>query len=139
MKKCFTIMMAVIIASATITSCKKYEDGPSFSLRSKAGRIDNEWQIDMVKVNGQDVTTFMKASMPDFLMTIKKAGTYEILADGDREIGTWSFDDKKEKITLTENASKDVTVWTITRLSNDEFWFIYEDGSDKEEWHLKAK
>ncbi len=139
MKKNIAILMLAVVAVFAVSSCKKYEEGPGFSLRSKAGRLDNTWELDMVKLNGKDVTTSYKAIVPDLLMVIKKDGTYEITAGGDRETGTWTFDSKKEKITTTDNASKTVEVWAILRLASDEFWYTVEDGSDKEEWHFKEK
>ena len=93
----------------------------------------------MAKFNGVDITTNFKALNPDFQMTFKKDGSYEVLLDGDRGTGTWVLDNKKEKIILTENSTKFVEVWTIMRLTQKELWMTTEDGSDKIEYRLKEK
>lgn len=138
MKRNIQILFLAAVAVFSFSSCKKYEEGPGFSLSSKAGRLDNTWELDMVKSNGKDITTEMKALFPDFQLIFKKDGTYELLSDGDREVGTWTFDSKKEKITTTENSTKDSEVWTILRLTQDEFWAITEDDDDKVEWRFKG-
>lgn len=37
-------------------SCKKYEEGPSFSLKTVKARLSGEWQIEKYTVNGIDST-----------------------------------------------------------------------------------
>jgi hypothetical protein len=138
-KRNYSLILLAALAMFTIASCGKYEEGPGFSLSSKMGRVDNTWEIDLVKYNGVDITTNFKALYPDFQMTFKKEGSYELLLDGDRETGTWVFDSKKEKMLLTESTTKSVEVWSIMRLTQEELWTVIEDGSDKIEWRLKEK
>ena len=41
-----------------LPSCRKYDDGPSFSLRSKVSRVTNNWNADIVARNNIDETEF---------------------------------------------------------------------------------
>jgi len=139
MKRNITFLLLAVMSAFSISSCGKYEEGPGFSLSSKTARVDYSWEISMAKFNGVDITTDFKAMFPDFQMTFKKDGSYEVLLDGDRETGTWVLDNKKEKILLTETSTKFVEVWTIMRLTQKELWMTTEDGSDKFEYRLKEK
>ena len=52
----------LLLAAAAVTilnfeSCKKYEDGPLFSLRSKKARLTGEWEL--VKINGQNPNEYL--------------------------------------------------------------------------------
>lgn len=54
MKKfCYIILLLLFIAS-----CKKYEEGPDFTLRTILSRIDGEWTPTKVYVDGKDSTEY---------------------------------------------------------------------------------
>lgn len=133
--KNFTYLLALVLI---FTSCKKYEDGPSFSLRSKSSRVDGKWGMTSHFYNGkQDILT------PDDLDDIwefNKDGTF-ILTDPGYSIdnGKWTFTSNKEQIILTFAGSSNATSINILRLKNSEFWFSIIDGSDTEEFHFSSK
>ena len=55
MNRLLKILLFTIFIS--FVSCKKYENGPAFSLMSKKARIANIWKVDTYILNGKDKTT----------------------------------------------------------------------------------
>lgn len=135
-KKLINILAVVFLLAtlAPISSCSKYEEGPSISLRTKKARITNEWKLDEVKVNGQDITSLIKAD-GDFILEIKSDDTYVQTYAGDSDNGKWEFSSDKEELILRgdDDDDDDVQIWTIVRLAHDEFWVKFtEDGENFE-------
>ena len=58
MKKLVYLAFVLMIGAITITSCRKYEEGPNISLRSKEARIANNWRIESAQLNGVNKNTF---------------------------------------------------------------------------------
>jgi hypothetical protein len=55
-------LLALLFIALTLTSiqgCKKYEDGPAISLRSRSARLSNTWRVENYKVNGDDYTSLV--------------------------------------------------------------------------------
>ena len=48
------ILSSLLIITIIITGCKKYEDGPVFSLLSKKQRLTGEWEATSIQRNGQN-------------------------------------------------------------------------------------
>ncbi len=46
------LLLFVACGLLIFQSCKKYEDGPSFSLRSKASRLEGKWGVEKRILNG---------------------------------------------------------------------------------------
>lgn len=120
-------LITVFFASMLIfgTSCGKYEDGPSLSLRSKKARLVNTWEIEEATDADDDVT----AGYAGATWTLDKDGNYTtggtITSTGAAvpEIkGKWEFSSDKTKLILTPENVTLPTKWTITRLKNDELW-----------------
>ena len=53
-------LFLILICFVTF-SCKKYEDGPTVSLRTKKARVVNKWKVDSYYINGVDKTTDYRA------------------------------------------------------------------------------
>lgn len=107
----------VLAVGLSMNSCKKYDEGPMISLRSKSARIVNAWVIDKVMTSGVDVSSQFS---DDFVFTLNKDNTYSILSNGNSEDGTWDFTDKKEGIQLTNSSSGTTEIFTIIMLKNKE-------------------
>lgn len=121
-----------------IASCKKYEEGPALSLRSKTERVANSWRIAQALDNGNDVTS----QYNKFELDLTKGGSATLSAEYtffNSELkyitdGTWVFVSNKEKISLNfENDDAD-GVYTILKLKEKEMW-VKKDG-DTVELHL---
>ncbi len=145
MKKSLLFLCIIVFV---FSSCNKYEYGPSVSLRTKTGRIANEWKIEKALKNGVEAT----AALPRFEITFNKNGDVlkiDSLISGlgnDSVIartGLWQFDRSSENVLLLfrDNATNKVesSIWRILKLTNYEFWFEEQDSIDVVEYHLKVK
>lgn len=140
MKKINILLFAVLsVALFSASSCKRYEEGPGFSLRTPKARLVNTWEIEKYLVNGQDVSSQFLPLLGSHSLEFTKDGKYEWLIDGGREVGTWSFDSKKERIEMQEDGSTEKFSQKILKLTNNEFWIEDMDGADKYEVHYKTK
>ena len=59
MKKHLITLAALLFLCAP--ACKKYDEGPALSLRSKKSRIANKWKVDKLFKNGVDSTKYYAA------------------------------------------------------------------------------
>ena len=131
-------------------SCKKYEEGPIISFRSKKSRIANKWKVSAVFKNGMDSTSYYAAagSWVDMdkngnadVMVIQSNGT---ISDTTNSEGRWELHEKNTvfALILTDLLTNDVDTssWLITRLKEKEFWLEEKDkdndGNPDEEIHL---
>jgi len=130
-KKIGALLLAIaIITVFNFHSCKKYEDGPSFSLRSKTARLTGEWELIAI---GDSIANYFSE------FKFEKNGDFTFTwTDGGRIgfNGDWEFDDKKENITTNFTALGQLQEnnYKINRLTNKELWM--EDASN-ELWKLE--
>jgi hypothetical protein len=130
------LLIALIIVSGT--SCKKYEDGPSFSFRSVKKRVVNTWKIETYSVNGVELS-----GLPEY-STQKQFwlgdGVYnQTFIDpttgiGKRVDGSWQLQDGDNKIALTLNnvvtgQPQTTTGFQILKLCNNTMWLRSLDNS----------
>jgi hypothetical protein len=127
------LLAAAVVTMLNFSSCKKYEDGPAFSLKTKTARLTGEWEVVSVVNAGvvlNDTDLFLEFDKDgDFTYKMEYeyyGSTYSYSVDGD-----WEWGDGKETLEVTIDNEK--TEWEIKRLTNSEFWFEDEDGS---EWEL---
>ncbi len=124
------------------SSCKKYEDGPWFSLHTKKERVTGNWRFEYAKEDGIDVTE----RYVDQRVNMAKNGdiywvqgfdpsTYQTY--GPR--GTWRFLNDKMQVEMHFDlwVTEEFTiVWDIKRLAHSELKLErYEEGK-KIEWKL---
>lgn len=133
MKSVLKISLNVAILGTIIFSgCKKYEEGPMISLRTKKARMINEWKLEK-SIDGQTGTE-TTCNSNCTVMEFKEDGT--IVVNGVSWSGVkWEFSDDKEKLAfITTIGSITTTSYsTILRLKNDELWL--KDDSDGDEDH----
>ena len=98
MKNLLFILSLTLLLVAS--SCKKYEDGPSFSLRSKKERLSNNWKINKYFVGDVDKTDAYTAIHNKQIFTISKSGLYTLSYDSSSVIkvdqGIWRFADAEK-------------------------------------------
>lgn len=58
-----TAMMAILITCLLSIGCKKYEDGPGLSLRSKKERLTGKWEVVSLTENGNDVLFYSESDV----------------------------------------------------------------------------
>ena len=135
------------------TGCKKYEDGPLMSLRSKKGRIANTWLAESVLKNGVDSTMYFAAAGSELVMekdgsvTATIYRTNGVQSDTTNSEGRWELHEKNEVFALIltdlKTSEVDTNWWYITRLKEKEFWLRDDDkdgdGNYDEEIRLTSK
>ncbi|RLD41838.1 MAG: hypothetical protein DRI86_12700 [Bacteroidetes bacterium] len=119
-------IFSIAVIMLTFSSCKKYEDGPLISLRSKTARLTGEWKI--VETTSTEALikelTFEFKKDGDFSMTVPYTYTGESFAV--TVDGKWEWIDSKESLKIEVEDNE--TEWEILRLTNSEFWFKDEDN-----------
>lgn len=126
-------VLAIILA-LSLCSCKKYEEGPYFSFRSKTKRLEGSWQIMKWTIDG----TEQDLSQTSWRLNIHRSGNYDkfitynippLPVTIDSEQGSWVFDKKKEHVEFSESTSGVVTIQEIVKLYNKEIKLRYNDGT----------
>jgi hypothetical protein len=112
-----------------VSACGKYEEGPSFSLRSKKARVANDWAIAYAyDFDEQKETT---AEYQNKTWEFTKEGEFiERKSDIVDEAGKWDFISDKEELAIS--IGTDIDKYTIIRLKENEMWL--KDA--EEELHL---
>jgi len=127
MKKIAIIFSIVAAATMVLSSCAKYEEGPSFTLLTKKARITGVWTVTEITTNG----TVVDMGGTVIKTTLEKDGTGtmtltwgSIIITSDLE---WEFDEEKEHL-RTRVKEVDETEWEewdeaeIIKLTNSECW-----------------
>ena len=129
-----SILLAIlgVLTIATIESCKKYPDGPGFSLRSRTERVANTWKVENYKVNGTDYTSLVSSYTEVFL----KEGAYSYSWGKLSGTGHWAFQNSDKEIKLNGSDDHASRTLYILRLEEKSFWYYYMDGNDRAEIHL---
>lgn len=131
-----THLLIIMLTSVVLFSCKKYDDGPVLSLRTKKSRIANEWQFDQVVApNGTNITTQFANSG----FELSKDGEYIITEGISAETGQWRFASDKENLVLTPNDNSSATLLMIMRLKEKDFWFSIEETDGIYEYRMSPK
>jgi hypothetical protein len=135
MKRLFFIGLATLaVSSATLTSCSKYEEGPSLTLSSKTSRLTGSWKLTAQTTDGvtDDLTGITHT------MVISKDGTYNTVINlsylgfnyTNDYAGTWVFSDDKTQLITTVNGLTGTETQTIVRLAGKELKLKAVDGSE---------
>jgi hypothetical protein len=127
----FGLFILVIVLS----SCRKFSDGPAFSLLTKKARLCNDWVLTTQLRNEEDVTDETVTTK----MTIEKDGTYSISStydaigqlQGDYSNGKWAFGDSKDILYLYESVSNQIAeepsrTFKIKELRNKQITIVEE-------------
>ena len=132
----WSIIALVVVVATTFTSCKKYPDGPTISLRSKAARVANTWKVEKYLLNVTDQTAAFNAFASSFTETYTKDGVYSYTYGSNTGSGKWEFQNKEMEIKVSgvNGASSETLV--ILKLKESEFWYYSMDGNDKSEYHM---
>lgn len=113
MKKTQLALLAAVLMGVFIfQGCKKYEDGPHISLKSKTKRLLGNWTSEKVLI---DNTEWQDAG--SIFYNFKEDGSYQRVF----ESGEWEFDKDKEKLLINTNFGDGYEI-TILRLTSKELW-----------------
>jgi hypothetical protein len=141
----------LVLTLLVLTGCKKYEEGPAISLRSKEARLCREWKVEKLQLNGSEVAETEDWGIIEFI----KGGDVKVTIN-DQEFGEivyeaqWRFANDKEFLEVSEYDYHDKTPnknipaylknifeseWTsyeILRLTSSELFLKYSFGQDYE-------
>lgn len=123
-------------------ACKKYDEGPGISLRSKKARVSNTWKIQNYLENGVDKTTDYTAVYQNARFSIMKTEkfifTYTFNGSFDVEqSGNWHFNSNKTKLLFTQlSPTTDSWAVDILRLKETELWLTESDSGMVKEYRL---
>lgn len=136
-RKCsiFPLFILGFLILISVPGCKKYPDGPGFSLASRTERLANTWKVDNYKVNGTDYTTLVS----DYNETFTTKGAYSYSWGVLKGAGTWAFQNKDNEVKITGVAGQSDRVIFIQKLEEKALWYYFMDGTDKHEMHLIQK
>ncbi len=144
MGKSFKITTGILLMLFLIlsSSCKKYEEGPWFSIYSKAERASGNWRFSLVRIDGIDVTEKYEGQT---LNMVKNGGLYWALGYYENSWetygyrGEWKFVNNKNQIEMhftTGVEEEFILIWDIIRLAYGDLRLErYEDGQ-KIEWRM---
>jgi hypothetical protein len=137
MKNTILLMLVGFIVLGMNSSCRKYEEGPNISLRTKKARVTNNWRVESAEVNGieQSQDPFWTKQKHyfrrngDYTVTIVDPNTLQ----AENINGSWKLYDGDRKIALTlkrANAGQDSVVdYNILKLYNKQMWIRRTDNS----------
>lgn len=120
-----------------LLSCKKYDEGPGFSLRTKKARLCNEWSVKQYFENHEDKTSSYRNLIPEEVMELKKNGTYSYNEVSNwpwgspSDAGKWEWKDDKESFVTTSETQSKTTEYHVLKLKESELWVETTDSTGK--------
>jgi hypothetical protein len=123
------MLAAAVVIVLNFSSCKKYEDGPMFSLLTKKARLTGEWEVVKIAGESPDVKLILEFEKNGDFNVSYSYGSYS-----DTQSGDWDWVSGKEAVKVTLDGED--TQFDILRLTNKEFWFE-DDQNDKYECEKK--
>lgn len=147
MKKLNVILLTVVVSVLMLTSCSPYEEGPAISLRSRTERLDNEWRLTRLYINGteQTLSSFDQQTTLEFEDNGTVNYSYAVMDSTAIVItgsGTWEFNDDQTEvfttITYTLGGTEKDT-FKILRLKEEELWFENNEDGDVVETHYEPE
>ncbi|RMG71354.1 MAG: hypothetical protein D6722_07010 [Bacteroidetes bacterium] len=130
----FLFGLVVLLGSVSLSGCRKYEDGPSFSLLSKEARIVGNWvarsffRNDLDELDDYSVYNIQFTAAGRMIWRIQLVGQ-----DVVETVGDWELANVKEAIKITFDEKDPVSGETrllymeIRRLTADELWVNFTD------------
>jgi hypothetical protein len=145
------IAILAILVFTMLPACKKYEEGPAISFRSKKERVVNTWKLDSYLYDGVDKTG--ELTVTNYTEIYNEDGSCKrTFNDSSNDFvdqpGTWSFSDDKAKLSINGIGSVELnqnigtvsaSSITIIKLKEKEMWYRFENGGHTHEFHLIEK
>lgn len=125
-KRGFSLIIISTVIIIFICGCKKYEDGPLLSLRSKKARLVGIWKFKEVIINGEDRTNEYQYDNIGF----ERSGgafylTYDPKTDSEASLfGNWEFANNKEDLNI--NLSTEVEDTLTGSTSNINMYYRFK-------------
>ena len=140
------ILSLFVITIFVLTSCKKYEEGPSFTLLSKKSRLANTWRIDRYYENEIDKTSDALVLFKDFVLVIDKNNmkytkTFKALGLLNYgETGSWNFSSDQSQVEFKpDDTNIQPYSWKIRKLKITASAFSYVSNNATYKLYLLQK
>ena len=116
-------IVALSIIAVSFPSCKKYEDGPSFTVLSKNSRLCGNWKLESYTTHDSDITTTVDSLYgTGWELQINKDDSYKSTGNIN-QTGKWKFDNDKNDVIFTpDSASEAVDTFRILQLKSKDLW-----------------
>jgi hypothetical protein len=138
--KAITILL-LIIGALSFSSCKKGEDDPGVSFRSREQRFANTWTLTKFEKNGQrqdlNGATYIYKTTKDGGVTETIEGAVFGFSIRSVRTGVWEFVSNKEDVRITIDSNVDI--FKIQRLANSELWLKQINGSDVNIYYFEGE
>lgn len=130
----YWIGIAILLLNLTMSGCRKYPDGPTFSFQSKEARVTGNWvartffRNSLDELNRYDVYNLQFLREGRMVWRVQPAGGVLSEITGD-----WELANVNEAIKITfdlrDPVSNEVRLlyMDIRRLSGDELWVSFTD------------
>jgi hypothetical protein len=125
------VLASLFISTLIFSSCKKYSEGPNYSMLTRKARLCNDWELKAYSVSGNNAFEVDYTTK----LSIDKDGTYSMSTtfnalgqiQGEYSNGRWEFAEKDETLYFYEDTtSKPTHEYSIKELRNKEL-VIVED------------
>lgn len=136
MKRKYSFLLtSILLVGALISSCKKYPDGPSFSLRKPEGRICEKWHMVHSFVNGNETTITNNFSYAYWWFLGSDFFINDTSVRGVK--GTWEFSNGKKNILVTLPSLGNKLDYEIRKLTNKALWLRYHTDTSTNEFRFE--
>ncbi|MCB0395212.1 MAG: hypothetical protein KDD36_01080 [Flavobacteriales bacterium] len=117
------LLIAFVAVACVLTACKKYEEGPAFSLRSAKARLSGDWKVASFSIDGVDQTASYLATIGNnFVIDIEKDGKYRVEGSFTDE-GSWELGEDGDDVRFKSDAAGSTEdSYRILKLKNKELW-----------------
>lgn len=140
MRKAVFLLLGIFSIATLLTHCKKYEEGPALSFRSKEARLANNWDVKVALEDGVDKTYWFR----NWTIDITEDGRFATTDLDDRDStvsasGFWWLTNEKEDLLLVYNdppVDPDRFTYQIRNLRDDELWIQMKGDSSTWEYRL---
>lgn len=140
-KNILILLVAVMGAAFTFSSCAKFEEGPKFSLLSKKSRLANTWAVEKATATSGSGTIDFTSQMSNYTLEIEKDGKYTITNGNYTESGTWELgEDGDDVFFKSSQANSTEEAYRILKLKSKELWMKHTEANGVvNEYHYKEK
>ena len=137
MRKILSLVILLAIVAVSFNSCRKYEEGPNISFRSKEARVTNNWRIESAIVNGTEEANNPKWEKQKHYFYRNKSYNITVIDPVTLELenlnGSWELYDNGKKLSISiKNFSGNVDSvadYNIIKLFDKQFWIRKIDNS----------
>lgn len=143
-RKIADLIILIFCLIICVSGCRKYEEGPDISFRSKKNRLFGYWTLEKSILNGVEQTGEYQFNKK---FGFAKDGTYYYSFFDPPSgytinfTGTWEFRLQKEQMVLGLDDpinGMEYQVWDIIRLTSKELWLEMVSPEAYVQWQLKA-